>query len=108
MSNLDQLREKLCKGEYSSLSITWNEHACNYCTVEKWLTEYGTDIKDDDFVSLEEKQKAIETNSLWCAHWYPDTPVGFYHIYASTFEALLSGLESHISDEIMTREQGER
>lgn len=31
--------------------------------------------------------KAIRENSVWTIQWYPDTPVGFACVGASTFEA---------------------
>lgn len=45
-----------------------------------------------DWVSEEEKQKAIETGSIWTVQWYPDTPVGFCVRTASTLEAALEGV----------------
>lgn len=92
--NLDELKNKLVRGEYSSLTISWNDHACNYASVERFFTEWG-EGNDYNWVSEEEKQKAIANNSLWHAQWYPDTPVGSYSVYASTFEALYKHLQEN-------------
>lgn len=47
---------------------------------------------DDAWVSAEQKAKAIETNSIWTAHWYPDTPVGFHVLHAADLDVLLEAL----------------
>jgi hypothetical protein len=73
----------------ASLYLSHNEHLGNYDTVKEqiWDEDY---YADDDWVTPEEKQKAIDTNELWTLHWYPDTPVGFCLYHASTLEALMS------------------
>jgi hypothetical protein len=93
---LDEIKNLLCAGEFSSLTISWNEEASNYTTVGdtlKHLPYY--DIRN--FVSPEEYQKCIDTNSIWTAHYYPKTPVGFNVIHASTFEALHAALVERAS-----------
>jgi hypothetical protein len=40
------------------------------------------------FVSDEEWTKAVELNSVWRLQWYPNTPVVFYVVCASTLAAL--------------------
>lgn len=86
---LDEIRAALCKGQFSSLSITWNDgNGPNYETVAKMLSYRDDYPSPDSFISPEERQRCIETNSIWMAHWYPETPVRFHHISASTFEAL--------------------
>jgi len=100
--NLDELKTALCKGEYSHLSIQWNDDiGANYSTAAEIIAENAHDYYDDEsFISPEEKQKCIETNSIWTAHWYPDTPIGSYHLHASTFEALLKALEQEATNDI--------
>jgi hypothetical protein len=36
-------------------------------------------------------QRAIATDELWTMQWYPETPVGFCVLHASTLAALLAG-----------------
>lgn len=92
----EKLLLSLLNGEFSSLTISFNDaHAPNYCTAKTWLKEGPdsggyTDL--DDWVSEEERDAAIENNTVWQAHWYPDTPVGFYSLMASSLPALLAGL----------------
>ncbi len=72
-----------------NLAIKFNEHALLYQTVEQWEKD-----QDDfyDWISPEERVKAIETDSVWTCHWYPDTPVGFNAFAASTFDALMDAV----------------
>lgn len=79
----------LLRGQWSSLSLTFNDHHCNY--------ETAAQAEEDNralwnWVSEDEKEKALATDSVWCLHWYPDTPVGFYSVTASSLEALLAGV----------------
>lgn len=80
--------KSLLKGEHSSLSIEYNDHASNYWTAleadEHGEFEYGT------WVSDEEKAKALESNSVWRFQYYPNTPVGCNIYLASTLEACLN------------------
>jgi len=68
------------------LYLTHNEHRDFYETVEK-------SYKADDFVSPEEWRKAVAEDSVWVLQWYPDTPIGFYRIAASTLEAIEAELK---------------
>jgi hypothetical protein len=69
------------------LHITFNEHAVLYQT----MVEYLESLPDEpDWVSAEERQKALDTNSMWECQWYPVTPVGSCSVAASTFEVLMA------------------
>ena len=63
------------------LHLSHNEHRDVYETVEQFY-------EADCFVSPEEWRKAVAEDSVWVLHWYPDTPIGFYRIAASTLEAI--------------------
>ena len=67
------------------LYLTHNEHRDVYETIEQFYDA-------DDFVSEDEWLKAVAEDSVWCLHWYPDTPVGFHRIYASSLEAIQKAL----------------
>lgn len=71
-----------------SLSIKFNRHAIYYETVEQWLASLPSG--EPDWVSPEERQRAIDGNSVWECQWYPDTPVGSYSVAASSFETLMA------------------
>jgi hypothetical protein len=74
----------------ASLTIHHNNHLDYYVTVEQAIAD--EDFGYCDWVSDEEKQKAIDTNEAWFIQWYPETPVGFCVMAASTLPALLAGL----------------
>jgi len=74
----------------ASLHLTHNDHKSCYLTVAQAVESGDHGYKDDDWVSEEQKQKAIETNECWTLHWYPDTPVGFCLLSAADLDVLLA------------------
>jgi hypothetical protein len=85
----------LLRGEFSSLTIGFNEqHAPNYDTAQKWADDFPqsdshnyNDVRE--WPSEEDRLKAIRDNSVWSLQWYPDTPVGFCNVYASTLRGVI-------------------
>lgn len=78
------------KGEFTSLTVSFNDdHAANYCTAKTYAERYGAYDEHDDWVSPEERERALDQNSVWTLHWYPDTPVGFCRLRASTLSAVV-------------------
>ena len=71
----------------AGLHLIHNEHRDYYQTAKEWIEEQA-----DDYLSWPagEKEKAIAEDSIWVLHWYPDTPIGFYCLAASTLEACLA------------------
>jgi hypothetical protein len=89
---LEASLRSLLKGQHSSLTIGFNDdHASNYVTAEGWRDEYGFYSGDErdiiTWASDEERAKAIQENSVWTIQWYPNTPVGFCCVGASTLRA---------------------
>lgn len=72
-----------------SLSITFNDHANYYQSAAAWVVEQEDGGSSFDWVSTEERQKAMDTNSIWVCQWYPRTPIGFYSLAASSFAVLM-------------------
>lgn len=70
-----------------NILIDYNYCTSFYRTVAEAVEE--GDIDEDSWVSPEEKALAIELNSVWRLTWYPDTPVGFYSVSASSLEAAM-------------------
>ena len=66
------------------LTITHNENASYHKTVETYLCHQEVDSIPLNFSSPEDKAIAIKNNELWTLQWYPDTPVGFQLICASS------------------------
>ncbi len=71
----------------AALYLTHNDHLNCYATVAKFIEEEDHGYRD--WVSEEQKQKAIETNDCWFLQWYPDTPVGFCILAAADLDVLL-------------------
>jgi hypothetical protein len=73
----------------ASLYLEHNDHKNYYQTIEEVCENY-----EHDWISEEERKKAIETDSVWTLQWYPDTPIGSHCYAASTFEALMGHVMS--------------
>lgn len=71
--------------KHMSLTIQHNEHKNCYVTIQHYFTHYPH-LEDAD---LSEKNRCIEQDSIWEIQWYPNTPIGFYHVFASTLEKAL-------------------
>lgn len=83
--SIEILINKITRGEPNHLSIEFNPQWVLYQTVKEYLD-------DDDKTTFEnerEKQKCIETNTLWEILYYPNTPICFYCVGASTLELAL-------------------
>jgi hypothetical protein len=72
-----------------SLHLVHNEHRMNYETVAKCAShsDYGL---QPCWVSEEQRLKAIATDELWTIQWYPDSPVGFFCLWACDLDVLLA------------------
>lgn len=64
-----------CKG---SVSITFNDNTTNYESVEECLNTDFTGLYKD--LDEEVKAEMIKRNRMVEVHFYPNTPVGFYHV----------------------------
>lgn len=81
------------------MTITCNDHKSSYWTVAEAIA-----VRDDwysraDFVSPEERQRCIDTNTLWSLQWYPQTPVGSCVIHASSYAALIEAVMNGACDD---------
>jgi hypothetical protein len=78
------------------LAIRFNDHAVNYQSVEEWLIDQGDGSGECwfEWASADERDKAIVTNKVWTCQWYPNTPVGFYAVAASSYEVLMAAVNS--------------
>lgn len=83
------------------LSIHFNEHAAIYESVAAWIEDEESDGHGPifDWISPEERQKAIETDSVWYCQWYPHTPVGFCCLAAASFQTLMAAVLATEQDE---------
>lgn len=86
-ADVETLLRSLVRSEHGSLSIEFNQHAAFYETVEQAL-ECET-YQADAFVSDEERERSIATGNVWSIQVYPDCPVGFFLVHASTLQACI-------------------
>ena len=71
--------------KHLGLSIEHNEHKMYYQTVQQTVDE-STNMF---WVPGDSRQRAIDSDDMWCVQWYPDTPVGFNRVYGHTLEEIL-------------------
>ena len=84
--------EALLPSHKASLHLTHNEHKTNYESVEDY-TEW-MELDSSEWVSEKERKATIERDSIWVLQWYPDTPIGFHRLVASTLNAIIEKLKS--------------
>lgn len=77
---------KLLPDAKFSLMLEWNPHKPDHLTIEDWekLFEFP-----GDWVSDEQRDKAIAQDNLWLLRWYPDNSVGSYCCLACDLDVLL-------------------
>ena len=85
---LEEKIARLQNGKPNSLSFGFNEFWTSYETI----ADAVSDLDGDDFESDEDRQKCIDTNSLWDARWYDNTPVGCVQRVGSTLEIVIDML----------------
>jgi hypothetical protein len=76
------------------MTLEWNPHAAVYMTVEQWLAAEAARGNTLDWVSAEERDRAVRLDSLWITHWYPNTPVSFQQVAASSLLVLQAAMEA--------------
>jgi hypothetical protein len=79
------------KGE---LSLTHNQHKSYYQSVEQWESQ-ALGI-EDDWVSAEQRERAIAEDSVWVLQWYPSTPIGFHRLAAADLDVLLEACAARV------------
>lgn len=72
----------------ASLHLEHNPHKAYYLTVQQSIDDKDHGFRD--WVSDEQKQKAIDTNDCWTLQWYPHTPIGFCILAAADLDVLLA------------------
>lgn len=90
---MDKLFKSLLEGEFSSLYLDYNSHSVDYIDARQFYSNlhYAENIT---WISDEEKEKALETNSVWTLQVYPLTPIGSYTIAASSLDSLIEYLKN--------------
>ncbi|PWJ88452.1 hypothetical protein C8D77_111175 [Mesorhizobium loti] len=74
----------------ASLTLHHDDHKSVYQPVAEWIAEQEEGGNCwFEWVSSEQRQKAIDTDSVWTLQWYPNTPVGFNALAAADLDVLL-------------------
>jgi hypothetical protein len=79
-----------------SCHIEHNPHKDFYQTVEQYLTDH---VYMNEDMSTEDLKECVEKNELWTIQVYPQTPIGFYFVGASTFKRALFLINEIMKDE---------
>jgi hypothetical protein len=69
------------------MHITHNQHLNYYETIEQAIETKTYDTQD--WPDNEELERSKQTGEVWQIQWYPEAPVGFCIVCASTFERAL-------------------
>lgn len=75
----------------ASMTLSHNAHKACYESIQDYCEHRGLD--DGDWVSAEEKERAIAADDFWELQWYPDTPVGFVVKCAHDLNVLLNAVK---------------
>lgn len=92
---LETLLRSLLHGEFASLTIGFNDrNGPNHKTVKAYAESWPDWDNHTFWISDWDRAKAIETNSWWCAHWHPNSLVGFNSVSACSLPGLIVGLDA--------------
>lgn len=86
---------RLLSGEFSSLSLEFNAFSVNYVNARQ-AEEHGM-LEYFDWINEDEHELALNQNTVWVLHWYPNSPVAFRALGAADLDRLLE----HIATEAL-------
>lgn len=90
MNSIESLVSR-CK---CGIHLTVNEHRDYYDSAEKTFADLRNRGLWDHETDPEIVRKMIETDTIVCLQFYPETPIGFYRVYHwSVSEAIKEALE---------------
>lgn len=82
---MDELVKILDGALQWSLEYDW--HAANYQSIDEWVDAHlSLTVDKNECAELEACRVA---GHVWWLQVYPTTPIGFYRVYAPTFEVAL-------------------
>lgn len=85
-----EISESIFPSHKASLHLTHNQHKNYYETLLEYTEGDRQSNSKLDWISDEQRSKAIENDSLWELQWYPNNPVGSYKLLACDLEVLLN------------------
>jgi hypothetical protein len=95
-ADIELMLRGLLHSSDSSITITFNDHAGSYLTIEQSEEQekrWGSCLLYD-WVSQEERARAIELNSIWVCQWYPESANAFHALAASSLPVLLDAIST--------------
>lgn len=87
--------EELMPNHAASLHITHNDHKGYYQTVAQSIADGDHGYREEDWISSEQKLKAIDADECWTVQWYPNTPVGFNILSGVDLESVLKAAREY-------------
>jgi len=86
---LEELPAKLITGPHGALYLNYNDgHSAQYQTAERYFASFPE--QDFGWISAEDREKAISSNSVWTLQWYPENPIRHYVVRASSPAAVIA------------------
>lgn len=77
----------------AGLILSHNEHKNIYQSVQEYLDSLDMSIEEERYNAM------IRADEIWELQWYPDTPVGFCRVVASTLEQVLKLANEDFTDD---------
>lgn len=88
-ADLERELREMIRSESGGLELSFNSHRVDHLTTAEHLAQ------DDcnEWVSEEQKQKALEKNSVWELRWYPWGSTSWSQVAAADLPELFAYLE---------------
>ncbi|WP_462118122.1 hypothetical protein [Methylorubrum extorquens] len=78
----------------SSLKLIHNDHRSCHITVAQAAERGHPVYKDEQWVSPEQKTKAVATDECWTLQWYADAVASYHTPSAADLDALLAAAKA--------------
>ncbi len=87
---------------FTGLSLEFNNHRLCYESARDWwrgmehdheCAKYEQADIESEWLSAEDLELALSTESVWSLQWYPRTPVGSSIVYASSLSRLIEVMQ---------------
>jgi hypothetical protein len=84
-----------CLQDCLEFSLEYNPHKGDYETAKQYIEESERTEgfpRQSNWVSPEQRQKAVDTDTMWYIQCYPTTPIGFWCYAAADLDVLMDHL----------------
>jgi hypothetical protein len=79
----------------AGVHLTVNQYKDYYQSIEEAIAEARE--RDAGDISDDMEYRMIQTGQFWELQFYPNTPVGFYVVYGTSFEEVLKEAEEALA-----------